>query len=146
MSKDGLGLTPEQFWAATPREYYALEGVWEMQWERKAQFEGTLIAKLNNMFRSATDPISTWEDIYPPRHKRRRDPNRKLADPLDPFGRQTVEEKMFMARSMLSEAANSLPEGGLLPPDAPKEMPEWQRQAIETAWADFANLTGQKPN
>ncbi len=117
-----------------------------MQWERRAQFEGTLIAKLNNMFRSEHAPISTWEDIYPPRHKRKKLAGIKLADPLDPFGTQTVEQKMFMARSMLSDAAAALPEDGALPPDMPKEMPEWQRKAVETAWADFANLTGKQIN
>lgn len=141
-------MTPDQFWASTPREYYALKDVWEMRWERQSQLEGNLLAKLDNMFRKEGDPTParTWRDYYPGRKQRKELAARNVADPFDPFGTQTVEQKRFMFRSILSEAANTLPEGGVLPPGTPKEMPDWQKAAVELAWADFSNLTGQKPN
>ncbi len=125
----------------TPREYYALRDVWELPYERNMEMWAGLMCKMHNMWRGE-GPAVKPSDFYKPKRGRKVD-RTKLADPLDPNGTQTVQEKMFMMRSILAEAAENLPASRIVPSG---EMSEAQRAAVEAAWADFQNVTGQKPN
>ncbi len=140
VSPSGLGLTGEQFWDLTQREFYALRYIWETPRDDAWYRWAALMAKVNNMW-SSKGPAHQPSDYYDsPRRKGKAVPKYKLADPLDPNGTQTVENKMFMMRSMLMDAAAQLPPD--LPPVDRTEMPAHQREAIEAAWRDYELITG----
>ena len=121
--------------------------VQEAPWDRQMQMFAGIQATIHNAWlRGENRPAFKPTDFYKPkRGGTKPSEQRQLADPLDPNGTQTVEEKKFMLRSLLTDIAQQLPTERLLPPETPREMPEWQRAAVEQAWADFKNLT-QPPN
>ena len=106
------------------------------------------MAKIHNAWcRGENSPAVSAEDFYESRRRKKKSaPKYQLADPLDPKGTQTVQQKIFAMRSMLADAAACLPE------DAPKglsvrgEMPEAQRKVVEDLWRSYDVITHGKPN
>lgn len=154
VSPHGLGLTGEQFWALTPREFYALREVWEDVKERDIALSSGVQAAVYNAIGGGKRGGGQFQptDFYRPRRTRHPAHQQRAgalpADPLDPHGgQQSVEEKKWMIRSILSEAAENLPKE-LPPAVSAGEMPEWQRSAVERAWRTYADLTKppEKPN
>lgn len=155
VSPHGLGLTGAQFWALTPREFYALREVWEDVKERDIALSAGLQAAVYNAIGGGKKGGGQFvpTDFYHPRRKYGNSSTHPVsefppADPLDPHGgQQTVEQKKWMIRSILSEAAENLP-ADLPAAVSAEEMPAWQRAAVERAWRTYADLTNppEKPN
>lgn len=148
VSPHGLGLTGAQFWNLTPREFYALRDVWEDVKERDIVLSASLQAAVYNAIGGGKKGGGQFHatDFYRPRRKSGNSREGRIsglppADPLDPHGgQQTVEEKRWMIRSILSEAAENMPKE-LPAAVSAAEMPEWQRAAVERAWRTYADLT-----
>lgn len=109
ISNQGLGLTGQQFWHMTPCEYYALRRVSEAAIDRQMEAIAGIRCDIHNAWmRGEHMPAKRPSDFYKPILKRKGEKARVLADPMDPLGTQTVEEKKEAIRSMLWNGAQSM--------------------------------------